>query len=270
MCDPKNRDARIGSKMLDYVKATTHHSRKGSLKNGFTYGVDFVVTDFRDAAPWALSVNRFNLWSLWERHHGGTRGVGSGITWFRDALKTRGFPLEGARLVLLTQPSCLGFHFNPVSFWVAMIDDAPCAFVAEVNSTFGQRHCYFCAHPDFRPISKSDRLTARKMMHVSPFQKVEGLYHFNFEMTPQQIDIRINYENGTEGVYATLSGNRRRATSAALVWAAMRRPLGAARVVFLIHWQALILAVKRAPFLKKQAAPEQSMSTSCPKLETNR
>lgn len=239
--------------MMDHIQARTYHARRGALKNAFAYGVDFVLTDLsKETGPWLLSRNRWNLWSLWDRHHGGERGNGRGVAWFRDILEARGFDAAQAELVLLTQPSFLWFHFNPVSFWIALVDGRPRAFVAEVNNTFGQRHCYFCAHEDFRPIETRDRLTAQKLMHVSPFQTVEGRYHFNFGFTDEAVTIRISYENGDQGVLATLAGPRRPATSRSLLWAALRRPFGAARVVALIHWQAAILYLKRAPFLKKQ------------------
>lgn len=251
---------------LDHIQAETMHARRGGLKNAFKYGVDFVVVDLDTPGklPAVLSRNGFNLWSLWDHRHGGTRDHGSGLEWFRDVLLKRGFPVEEAQLLLLTQPSFLWFHFNPVSFWVAVIDDQPCAFVAEVNNTFGDRHCYFCAHMDFRPIAASDRLTAEKLMHVSPFQKVEGHYRFNFAFTPDLVRIRIAYENGDQGVIATLAGPRNPARSRSLLWAALRRPLGAARVVALIHWQAIILWVKKAPFLKKQPAPTTLLSENTP------
>ena len=248
---------------MQHIKAKTFHARRGGLKNAFTYGVDYVLVDpERAARPWLFSRNRFNLWSLWDRHHGGARGQGHGVAWFRDVLAERGFDLEGAELLLLTQPSFLGFHFNPVSFWIALRDGRPHAFVAEVNNTFGHRHCYFCAHPDFRAIEKSDVLTAEKLMHVSPFQQVAGQYSFNFGFTDADISIRISFENGEEGVLATLAGPRRPATSLSLIGAALRRPLGALRVVALIHWQALILYLKRAPFLKKPPPPDPLISNS--------
>ena len=249
--------------MIEHIQAQTYHARRGNLKNAFRYGVDYVLTDLSTTGqPKLISRNRFNLWSLWDRRHGGPRGNGFGTDWFRDELKARGFPLDGARLVLLTQPSFLWFHFNPVSFWIAMRDGQPCAFVAEVNNTFGHRHCYFCAHEDFRPIDRADTITAEKLMHVSPFQKVAGQYSFNFDMTDQTINIRISYRNGDEGVLATLSGDRRPATNASLLWAAVRRPFGAARVVALIYWQALVLWLKRAPFLRTPPPPSALISNS--------
>ncbi|MEP2029330.1 MAG: DUF1365 domain-containing protein [Paracoccaceae bacterium] len=248
---------------MEHIQGHTYHARRGKVKNAFRYGVDFVFSDLEDLeSPMLLSRNRFNLWSLWDHKHGGLRGDGQGTEWFRNVLAERGFPHEDAQLLLLAQPSFLWFHFNPVSFWVALLNGQPCAIVAEVNNTFGHRHCYFCAHDNFRPIEKTDTIMAEKLMHVSPFQKVEGQYSFNFDISDSFIGIRISYRNGGEGVLATLNGRRRRATSRSLFWAALRRPLGAVRVVALIYWQALILWIKRAPFLKTPAPPNVLTSDS--------
>lgn len=248
--------------MIEHIQAQTFHARRGSRKNTFRYGVDYVLTDMSpDTVPF-LSRNAFNLFSVHDRHHGGIRGKGTGLAWFKDQLEQRGFPTEGAQLMLLAQPSFLWVQFNPVSFWIAVIDGTPRAFIAEVNNTFGHRHCYFCAHPDFRPIEWSKTLKAEKLMHVSPFQQVAGQYSFNFEMTEQAFNIRISYENGDEGVLATLNGLRAPATAGSLVGAAVRRPLGAVRVVALIYWQALKLWVKRAPFLRKPEPPTPLVSDS--------
>ncbi|MDU8927016.1 DUF1365 domain-containing protein [Alisedimentitalea sp. MJ-SS2] len=250
--------------MLEHIQAQTLHARRGTLKNTFSYGVDFVLTDLGTKTPALMSRNRFNLWSLWDRHHGGARGDGRGLAWFKQVLHKRGFQTKNAQLLLLTQPSFLWFHFNPVSFWIALVDGTPRAFVAEVNSTFGQRHCYFCAHEDFRPIERGDALIAEKLMHVSPFQKIAGHYRFNFGFSDTRIDIRISFENEDQGVLATLAGDRCVATNKSLLWAAVRRPLGAVRVLALIHWQAAILYLKRAPFLRKQPAPATFTSESQP------
>ncbi|MEP2530381.1 DUF1365 domain-containing protein [Shimia sp.] len=247
---------------LEHIQARTLHVRRGALKNAFSYSVDYVLTDFGVETPLLLSRNHFNLWSLRDNRHGGVRGSGRGLRWFKEILADCGFEVDTAQLYLLTQPSFLWFHFNPVSFWIAVVDGTPRAFVAEVDSTFGQRHCYFCAHDDFGPIRKSDTMVAKKLMHVSPFQKVAGHYRFNFDFNETAIDIRISYENKSSGVLATLSGTRLTATNTSLLWAAFRRPLGAVRVLALIHWQAAKLYLKRAPFLKAQPAPEQFVTTS--------
>ena len=244
----------------EHIQGQTFHGRRGALKNTFRYGVDFVLYSFEEHdAPKLLSRNRINLWSIWDHRHGGVRGDGCGATWFREELEKRGGPAS-AKIVLLTQPNFLWFHFNPVSFWVALEEDRPVAFLAEVNNTFGDRHCYFCAHYDFRHIAETDTLIADKLMHVSPFQKVEGRYLFNFGWDDDAIRIRIDYQNFNDGVLATLEGKRQVATNGSLVWAALRRPFGAARVVALIHWQALKLWFKRAPFVSRPIPPKPLVS----------
>jgi DUF1365 family protein len=125
--------------MIELVSAQTYHSRRGSVTNAFRYGVDYVLTDMTQAVAPLLSRNKFNLFSLHDHHHGGPRGQGQGVDWFRNELLQRGFPVKQAQLLLLTQPSFLWFHFNPVSFWIALVDGTPRAFIAEVNNTFGHR-----------------------------------------------------------------------------------------------------------------------------------
>ncbi len=268
--DPSGAPMRTIVMTLEHIQAQTHHARRGALKNAFTYGVDYVLTDFGSDTPQLLSRNRFNLWSLWDHNHGGALKEGQGAEWFRTELRRRGLVTENLQILLLTQPNFLWFHFNPVSFWIALVDGSPCAFVAEVNNTFGQRHCYFCAKEDFGPIGKEDCLFAKKLMHVSPFQKIVGHYEFNFGMTDEAIDIRITFRNGDKGVLATLAGARTPATNRSLAWAAIRRPFGAMRVLALIHWQAAILYLKRAPFLKKQLPPDRLISDGHDVLDTKK
>jgi len=245
---------------IEHIQAETFHRRRGAVHNAFRYGVDFVLVSFAGVdAPAVFSRNRLNLWSIWDHRHGGERGAGHGEGWFRQELTKRGAPND-AEILLLTQPSFLWFHFNPVSFWIALCGGKPVAFLAEVNNTFGDRHCYFCAHRDLRPIQADDTLVAEKLMHVSPFQKVEGRYKFKFDWQSDAISIRIDYRNGDQGVLATLDGKRVIASNRSLGWAAIRRPFGAARVVALIHWQALRLWAKRAPFLPRPFPEKELVS----------
>ena len=52
----------------------------------------------------------------------------------------------------------------------------------KVTNTFGDRHSYLCAHDDLREITKLETLSAQKIMHVSPFQPIEGGYVFRFDI----------------------------------------------------------------------------------------
>jgi DUF1365 family protein len=167
----------------------------------------------------------------------------------------------GGTLQLLAQPRMLGHVFNPVSFWLAH-DDAGAlrAVIAEVSNTFGDRHSYLCAHPDQRPITREDTLRAQKIFHVSPFQPIEGGYSFRFDIRADRLGIWIDYSTDGEGLLATLTGKRRALSTGAILRSALRRPFGARRVLALIHWQALKLWWKGAPFHRRPTPPEQDVS----------
>lgn len=251
---------RIIDMKTEHIQAVTTHARRGVLKNAFRYNVDFILTSQEVRGPLLLSHNRFNLWSVQDRHHGGSRGQGLGAEWFRELLSEKGFPVGNAQLLLLAQPCFLWFQYNPVSFWIALVDGRPRAFVAEVDNTFGHRHCYFCAHKDFREITFNHPVHAEKIMHVSPFQQVAGEYAFNFDLTDERINILISFRNGAEGVIATLAGMRRPASNLSLLKAAVFRPASGLRTLLLIHLQALKLWRKQAPFFPKPPPPERLVS----------
>lgn len=246
----------------ELISARSFHGRRGAIRNRFTYSLDYLLLDMASpATPAFLSRNRFNLFSVQDRHHGGPRGAGQGEPWVRAVFQTHGFAdLTGYSIRLLTQPSFLGYNFNPVSFWLLQQGTALHAVIAEVNNTFGQRHSYFCARQDFGAIAASDQISAQKIFHVSPFQAVSGGYVFNFDLTPHAIAIRIDFTDGANGVVATLTGQRRPATAQALLWSALRRPFGALRVVGLILWQAMKLKWKGAVYAPPPTPPTTEVS----------
>lgn len=250
---------------VDHIAGSTFHGRRGAVENAFTYSIDYVLLDAEDTrprAPWLFARNRAGLTSLQDTDHGGSPKQGQGAAWARDVLATHGLAdVTDGTLQLLAQPRMLGHVFNPVSFWLAH-DDAGAlrAVIAEVSNTFGDRHSYLCAHEDQRPITRHDTLSAQKIFHVSPFQPIEGGYSFRFDIRADRVGIWINYSTDGEGLLATLTGKRAPLNNWAILRSVLRRPLGARRVLALIHWQALKLWWKGAPFHRRPAPPEQDVS----------
>ncbi|WP_417271855.1 DUF1365 domain-containing protein [Celeribacter halophilus] len=246
----------------EYIAGVTTHARRGSIRNAFRYGVDYVLIDMeaRARTPMLFSRNGFNLASVHDRDHGGPLKDGRGAPWARDVFAAEGLCDPQVQILLLTQPRFLGYSFNPVSFWLAMQGDALVAVIAEVSTPFGDRHSYLCRQSEFAPITKDSRIDTPKSLHVSPFQEVAGRYEFTFDLQPETINIRILYRNGAEGVVATLSGNRSPLTSSRLVKAGLRRPLGAMRTTILIHWQALRLKLKGAKYRRRPSPPTNEVS----------
>jgi DUF1365 family protein len=246
----------------EHVPAVTWHGRRGAVRHAFRYSVDYVLIDPEARrGPRLFSRNRLNLASVHDRDHGGAPGQGAGSAWAREALAARGLPDPGAcRVLLLTQPRFLGYVFNPVSFWLVQRGEALVAVIAEVSNTYGDRHSYFCHRPGFAPIGAEDRTTAIKLLHVSPFLEIAGGYDFGFDVRPDRVAIRIALRGGPDGLVATLTGDRRRLTSGAILVAAVRRPFGALRTIALIHWEALRLKLKGAPYRRRPVPPVEEIT----------
>ncbi|MES0825811.1 DUF1365 domain-containing protein [Ruegeria sp. SCP11] len=249
---------------VDHVAGHTFHGRKGVIQNSFRYSVDYILLDPEGSinTPALFSVNRPNITNWRDRDHGGVPGQGRGAAWLRDQFEQMGVA-QPDRITLLTQPRVLGHVFNPVSFWFCFDTKSQLyAVVAEVTNTYGTRHSYLCHNAEFAPIRPSDRILADKLMHVSPFQKIEGSYTFRFDYRCDRVGVWIDYGRENGGLIATLTGPRAPLTNRTILWSLMRRPFGARRAFFLILWQALKLRVKKARFRPFRSAPvpEQPVS----------
>ena len=250
------------TRTVDHIVGQTYHGRKGNIENAFRYSVDYLLLDAEAdvRTPGLFARNARGLTSLHDIDHGGAPGHGRGAAWVRDVLEQ--YQINGIfRIELLAQPRVFGHVFNPVSFWLCRREDgALVAVIAEVTNTYGDRHSYLCHHPDLRKISRSDQLHATKIMHVSPFQPVEGDYTFRFDITEARIGIWIDYGRATGGLIATLTGKRVPLGNAGILRSLLRRPFGARRVLALIHWQALKLWIKGAAFRARPEAPRDEVS----------
>ena len=247
---------------IAHIAGHTCHARRGAVKNAFRYSIDYVLCDAETAidGPSLFARNGRGVMSLHDSDHGGAVKAGTGAAWVRDVLAAYDIDLSG-RIDLLAQPRVLGHVFNPVSFWLCH-DTAGVlrCVIAEVGNTFGDRHSYLCHQTDLSPITAQTSLTARKIFHVSPFQPIAGGYVFHFDITPQAVDIRIDYTRGNGGLVATLAGPRQPLTNGSILRAILRRPFGSRRVLALIHWQAVKLWWKGATFRRWSKPPSDEVS----------
>ncbi|UWR22177.1 DUF1365 domain-containing protein [Sulfitobacter sp. S190] len=247
---------------VDHIVGQTFHGRKGAVENAFRYSVDYLLLDAEAElrVPRLFRRNGRGVTSVLDRDHGGPPGEGRGPAWVRDVLQQHQVT-DVERIDLLTQPRVFGHVFNPVSFWLCRAwDERLLAVIAEVTNTFGDRHSYLCHHSDGRAILPSDQLKARKILHVSPFQPVEGTYTFRFDITDSRIGIWIDYGREKGGLIATLTGKRQPLSNRSILRSLLRRPLGARRVLALIHWQAVKLWIKGATFRSQPTPPDQEVT----------
>ena len=249
-------------------RGTIRHRRFEPVSNRFRYGVYQLLLDLDelprlDREIRGFAYNRAGPISYHDADH-----MGPDARPTREKLETwlasLGHELGRGRVLLLTNPRVLGYVFNPVSYFFCLDEDGALQFtVAEVNNTFGETYCYFL---DQRTPAGGRAVRSRtdKVFHVSPFMPIDGL-RYEWTLTPpdQRLTVHIDeFEEGRKFFDATLSLTREPLTTASLWRAIARYPHLTARTIWLIHWQALKLWLKRAPFYRKPEPPPNGLETA--------
>ena len=239
---------------------TVRHRRLRPTEHAFAYPTYFLLLPMRSlrAAPEpALCRNRFGFMSFHDRDHGDGRA--DALAWIDELLAAEGVAGADGEVWLHTYPRVLGYVFKPVSFWYCHRSDGGlAAVVAEVNNTFGERHCYLLTGPG---LAFGRELVARKVFHVSPFCRVQGQYRFRFMRTAERTVARIDHDDDAGALLQTsVSGELQPLTPRRVRAAFFGMPLMTLGVVVRIHWQALQLWLKRVPFASKPQPPQASTS----------
>ena len=239
------------------------HRRLTPVGYRFEYPVFSLLLDIDrlgDLGLRLLSVNRFNLLSFHEADHGPRDG--SPLRPWADALLARwGIDLEGGRIRLLCFPRLLGYVFNPLSLWYCTHRDGSLlAVICEVSNTFGEHHSYLL-HEGGAPMEWPARGSARKCFHVSPLMGMDARYDFRLGQPAERLDVLIRQYTG-EGLalVASQTGKGRPLDDRACLRALARTPLMTFKVMAAIHWQALRIWLKGAPFFPKPHPPTDEVS----------
>jgi DUF1365 family protein len=236
---------------------TVRHLRLKPALHGFHYRTYFLLLPMRalrEAADAALARNRFAPIAFYDRDHGDGRD--DCLAWLDERLAAEGVHDADGEVWLQTYPRVLGYVFKPVSFWYChRLDGSLAAIVAEVNNTFGERHCYLFNGVD---LAWGRELRARKAFHVSPFCRIEGHYRFRFARAEDRIVARIEHDDDEGPLLITsVSGDLAPATTGRQWSAFLGQPLMTVAVIARIHWQALQLWIKHVPHLAKPQPPPE-------------
>jgi hypothetical protein len=243
------------------------HARLRPVRHAFRYPAFFLRVpvhrlDGRSRGSWLFGANRPALLAFAEADHG---TGGAARDWIRGLLRAGGVEADG-EVWLHTFPRVLGYVFKPVSFWYCHdAGGALRAVVAEVNNTFGERHCYLLTAPGGGPLRQGAELRAAKVFHVSPFCGVEGRYRFRFANLPERSIARVDHDDEAGPVLQTsLSGRYRPLDARGCLRALAGYPAFTFGVMLRIHWQALRLWAKRVPFFRKPAPPALPVTRGSP------
>ena len=241
------------------------HRREGDYPYRFSYPVFSLLLDVDRLEETArksrlLRIGRRGLVSFWPKDHGDRDGS-SLRGWAERILAEAGVELAGGRIFLLCFPRVLGYGFSPLSLWYCEHADGTIrAVIAEVRNTFGEKHAYVLHEHGLRmqwPVRK----TVEKQFHVSPFIGADCHYAFRFGEPGSRLEVAIRqYEHGLPRLTATQLGRALPLNDVGLLRALARTPLMTFKVMTAIHWHALKLWLRGAPFYSKPVAPKQEVT----------
>jgi hypothetical protein len=174
----------------------------------------------------------------------------------RSWLAAQGHDARGWQITLVTNLRIAGYVFNPASFFLCRDGDRLVAVVVEVHNTHGERHLYLLL-PSGGDARDPDRLTdgMAKDLYVSPFLGMAGRYRVHVRDEAERLTIAIEEHEAAGRMLATsLVLRRRQLSNGALARLLIRHPFMTQRTIGLIHWHALRLWLRGAPFLRHGTA----------------
>ena len=238
-------------------EGTVRHRRFRPVSNEFRYRLFLMFLDlnelpevFKGRLAW--SGDRFNLAYFRRADHLGDPQIP-----LDQAVRSLVEERTGARptgpIRLMTHLRYFGYCFNPVSFYYCY-DQAGSrveTIVAEIHNTpWQEEHCYVLGEAlNEHPVRGWKRYQFAKDFHVSPFMDMGLWYDWRFREPGESLSAHLtDIEKGTKLFDATLSLRRREISDSALTRVLISYPFMTVKVTTMIHWQALRLLTKGAPF----------------------
>lgn len=239
--------------IISLLRSRVGHAREWPIKNSFLYNVFYVKIpvwkNMQYQTPSFFSFNSWNLFSLYTKDHGKKDSYTTWYQFITDEFTKASISFGDIdKIYLICLPRLLGFAFNPISYWILLDKDEKLkAVLCEVHNTFGQTHNYLLAKASDKPITPSDVLLSKKELYVSPFNKIEGHYEFEFTYDPNYFKSTIRYFNGTGKLVLRtfMDGHMSTLTNKNILSSILQYPGMTFLVVFRIHWQALRLFLKK-------------------------
>ena len=237
------------------------HHRLEPKEHHFRYRIFMFALDLDEIDKVAANVlgfarNRRSLYEFRDRDHLTLPELGDRGT-LKDHLiawlaKHRIHLPENSRITLVTLPRVFGYIFNPVSFYFCY-DEAgvPLCAVVQVGNTFRELKPYLLGEPAAPGFF---RLIAPKHFYVSPFSDLDVSFDFKLKVPTEQLDIHIDDRVGDRRLLlSAVTGRRIPLTTLRLAWLTVKYPFITLKVIFLIHWHAGLLWLKRLPWHRKTA-----------------
>ena len=244
---------------------TVVHTRLRPKRHGLRYRVFSLLLDLDELASLdktlrLFGANRRGLFSFWEKDHGD--GLTGGLkNWVTAQLSTAGIATSDLRVEVLCYPRIFGYVFNPLTVYFCYDrENQRRAVIYEVCNTFHERHAYII--PAVADEAGEMSHSCSKDLYVSPFVPMDCRYDFTVKMPADHVRIAIR-ESDADGMflYAAFQGARTPLTDRGLAAAFLKYPLMTLKVTAAIHWEALLLWLKRVPVHRHARATSPRSTT---------
>ena len=154
----------------------------------------------------------------------------------------------------------MGYVFDPLSIYYC--SDAAgnlAAVLYEVKNTFGDQHGYL--FPVEGGGASAQDHVANKIFHVSPLIGMNARYRIRTSSPDDRLAVLIR-ESDDEGEFlvATLTGDRREMTDAALLGQFFRIPFLTLKIMAAIHFEAIRLMFRGVKYTRRPEPPKHEVS----------
>ena len=139
-----------------------------------------------------FSLNKFNLFSFYNKDHGNRDG--SDIkNWVKNNLNKFNINFEVSKIKLLCFPRIFGYVFNPLSIFYCYNKKSELrAILYEVKNTFNEQHTYIF---QVKNNSKIITQSCNKKFYVSPFMEMETSYNFRLSEPKETLSVFIKQKD---------------------------------------------------------------------------
>ena len=233
-------------------KPVKHHLKYKT----FSLLIDLDEIEKLDKSISIFSLNKFNIFSFYNKDHGERNGKPL-KKWVLENLKKFNIQQNINKIKLLCYPRIFGYVFNPLSIFYCYENDNLLAIFYEVKNTFNEQHTYIFKINGNGKIEQK----CKKKFYVSPFMDMNTYYNFKLLPPDEKLFVSIKQSDKKGDVLtAVQTGERKEFNSKQFLNNFIKYPLMTIKIISAIHFEALLLWKKGAIYRPRDKKLKNNLS----------
>mgnify|MGYP001418823182 CR=1 FL=1 len=238
-----------------------YHTRFKPVKHHLKYKtfsllLDLDEVEILDKKNLIFSLNKFNIFSFYNKDHGERDGKSLKI-WVLENLKKFNLDKNVNKIKLLCYPRIFGYVFNPLSIFYCYENNLLKAIFYEVKNTFNEQHTYIFKTNSNEKIEQK----CKKKFYVSPFMDMDTYYDFKLLYPDEKLFVSIKqFDEEGDILTAVQTGERKEFNFKQFVINFFKYPLMTVKIISAIHFEALLLWKKGAIYRSRDKKIKNNLS----------